>query len=86
MFLPFFVYFIIFSYIPMTGLIIAFKNFKPGHGIYYGDWVGLKWFIQFFNSPYAYRVIRNTILISLYSLVLGFPIPIIFCGVYYRDT
>lgn len=78
MFLPFFTYFIIFSYIPMTGLVIAFKNFKPGHGIYYGDWVGLKWFLQFFNSPYAYRVIRNTVLISLYSLVLGFPVPIIF--------
>lgn len=78
MFLPFFAYFIIFSYIPMTGLIIAFKNFKPGQGIYYGDWVGLKWFLQFFNSPYAYRVIRNTVLISLYSLVLGFPVPIIF--------
>lgn len=78
MFLPIFVYFVVFKYLPMTGLIIAFKDFKPGHGIYFGDWVGLKWFLQFFNSPYAYRVIRNTVLISIYSLAFGFPVPIIF--------
>lgn len=78
MFLPIFIYFIVFRYIPMTGLIIAFKNFKPGHGIYYGDWVGLKWIIQFFKSPYAYRVIRNTIYISVYSILFGFPVPVIF--------
>ena len=78
MFLPIFAYYIIFRYIPMTGLIIAFKDFKPGGGIYHGKWVGLKWFIQFFDSPYAFRVIRNTVLISLYSLVFGFPVPIFF--------
>lgn len=78
MFAPFLVYYIIFRYIPMTGLVIAFKDFKPGRGIYHGEWVGLKWFIQFFDSPYAFRVIRNTILISLYSIVFGFPTPIFF--------
>jgi len=78
MFLPFFLYYIIFSYIPMSGLVIAFKDFKPGFGIYHGDWVGFKWFIQFFNSPYAIRTIRNTVLISLYDLLFGFPIPILF--------
>jgi len=78
MFLPFLVYYIIFSYIPMTGLVIAFKNFQPGHGIYSGEWVGLKWFSQFFDSPYAVRLIRNTILISGSSLLFGFPVPIIF--------
>jgi putative aldouronate transport system permease protein len=78
MFLPIFAYYIILKYIPMTGIIIAFKDFKPGGGIYHGEWVGLKWFIQFFQSPYAYRIIRNTILISLYSLVFGFPVPIFF--------
>ena len=78
MFLPIFVYYLVFSYIPMTGLIIAFKDFKPGSGVFNGEWVGLKWFIQFFNSPYAFRLIRNTLLISIYSLVFGFPAPIIF--------
>ncbi len=78
MFLPIFVYFVVFKYLPMTGLVIAFKDFKPGHGIYFGDWVGLKWFSQFFSSPYAYRVIRNTVLISINSIIFGFPVPIIF--------
>lgn len=62
----------------MSGAIIAFKNFKPGKGIYNGDWVGLKWFIQFFESPYAFRTVRNTVLLSLYSLLFGFPTPILF--------
>ncbi len=78
MFLPILVYYIIFCYLPMPGAVIAFKNFKPGNGIYNGDWVGLKWFVQFFSSPFAYRLIRNTVLISFYSLLFGFPIPILF--------
>ena len=78
MFLPIIAYYVIFSYIPMSGAIIAFKNFKPGRGIYNGEWVGLKWFNQFFASPYAYRTIRNTVLLSLYSILFGFPTPILF--------
>ncbi|MCI8441928.1 MAG: sugar ABC transporter permease [Provencibacterium sp.] len=78
MLLPVLLYYVIFHYIPMTGAIIAFKDFKPGGGIYNGEWVGLRWFIQFFDSPYAYRTIRNTVLLSLYSLIFGFPIPILF--------
>lgn len=78
MFLPILAYYIIFHYLPMSGAIIAFKNFKPGKGIYNGDWVGLKWFIQFFESPYAFRTVRNTVLLSLYSLLFGFPTPILF--------
>ena len=78
MFLPIFAYYIIFNYIPMTGAIISFKQFRPGGGIYNGDWVGLKWFIQFFESPFAYRTIRNTVLISFYSILFGFPMPILF--------
>ena len=62
----------------MTGAIISFKQFRPGGGIYNGDWVGLKWFIQFFESPFAYRTIRNTVLISFYSILFGFPMPILF--------
>lgn len=78
MFLPIAVYYIVFHYVPMTGAIVAFKQFKPGHGIYGGDWVGLKWFIQFFKSPFAFRTVRNTVLISLYSILYGFPLPILF--------
>nr|MCR4804917.1 ABC transporter permease subunit [Clostridia bacterium] len=78
MFLPITAYYIIFHYIPMTGAIIAFKKFQPGHGIYAGQWVGLKWFIQFFSSPFAARTIRNTVFISLYSILFGFPLPILF--------
>lgn len=78
MILPIIIYYIIFSYIPMTGAVIAFKNFKPGHGIYGGDWVGLKWIKQYFSSIYAYRTIRNTIFLSVYQIVFGFPVPIIF--------
>ena len=78
MFFPIVAYYVIFSYIPMSGAIIAFKNFKPGRGIYNGEWVGLKWFNQFFASPYAYRTIRNTVLLSLYSILFGFPTPILF--------
>ena len=49
MMIPGAVYLIINNYIPMTGAIISFKQFRPGGGIYNGDWVGLKWFIQFWN-------------------------------------
>lgn len=76
---PLIIYYIIFHFIPLSGIIIAFKKFKPGGGsIYAGNWVGLKWFIEFFSSPFAYRTIRNTVLLSVYSIVFGFPIPIIF--------
>lgn len=75
---PILAYYIIFCYVPMSGIVIAFKNFKPGHGIYYGKWVGLKWFEQYFSSIYAFRTIRNTFLLSLYSILWGFPIPILF--------
>lgn len=78
MFAPILVYYVVFSYLPMSGVIIAFKNFKPGGGIYNGDWVGLKWFGEFFASPFAYRLIRNTVLLSFYSLIFGFPVPILF--------
>lgn len=78
MILPILIYYIVFHYLPMSGAIIAFKDFKPGGGIYNGDWVGMKWFIQFFQSPYAFRIIRNTILLSVYSIIFGFPIPILF--------
>ena len=78
MFLPVFIYYIIFCYWPMTGIVMAFKNFRPGNGIYEGAFVGAKWFVQFFESAFFWRLIRNTFLLAFYSLIFGFPIPIIF--------
>ncbi len=78
MILPGILYYIIFCYGPMYGIQIAFKNFKFGLGIVGSQWVGLKHFIRFFNHPYCFRLIRNTFLISLYSLIFGFPAPILF--------
>lgn len=71
-------WYIIFCYVPMYGLQIAFKNFRPARGITGSEWVGLEHFIEFFNSYYFVRIVRNTFLINIYSLLIGFPIPIIF--------
>lgn len=74
---PVIVYFIIFSYWPMYGVIIAFKDYSPGKGILGSKWIGLKNFVDFFNSYYVGRLIRNTLLINIYDLFWGFPAPII---------
>jgi putative aldouronate transport system permease protein len=75
--LPVLAYYIIFYYGPMYGAIIAFKSYSPGLGILGSEWVGLDNFRSFFSSVYFGRVIRNTIIINFYSLLLGFPAPII---------
>lgn len=75
--LPILAYYIIFHYIPMYGVIIAFKDFSPAGGIMGSKWVGLKHFKDFFTSYYSGNIIRNTLLISLYDIIWGFPAPII---------
>ncbi|MDN5276309.1 MAG: putative aldouronate transport system permease protein [Clostridiales bacterium] len=75
--LPVIAYYIIFHYLPMYGAIIAFKEFNPALGIIRSPWVGFKHFKSFFEGVYFWRLIRNTLLISIYSLVWGFPAPII---------
>ena len=77
MWLPVLAYYLIFHYGPMGGIIIAFQNYKPFKGIANSQFVGLKWFRDFLTGPYAWRVIRNTLLISLYSILFGFPAPIL---------
>lgn len=77
MVLPLVVYFIVFHYLPMYGVQIAFKDFKPALGIWGSPWVGLKHFKRFFEMHYASRLIWNTLSLSLYSLIAGFPMPII---------
>ena len=70
-------YYIIFHYVPMYGLIISFKNYSPMLGISGSKWVGFKHFIDFFDSIYFWRLIGNTFRLSFYSLLFGFPAPII---------
>ncbi|MBR1496965.1 MAG: sugar ABC transporter permease [Oscillospiraceae bacterium] len=67
----------IYKYIPMYGIQIAFRDYKASKGIWGSNWVGLDWFERFFTAPTAGRMIKNTILLSLYSLLWSFPIPII---------
>lgn len=77
MLLPMIAYLLIFCYYPMYGAIIAFKTYVPAKGILGSPWVGLKQFTDFFNSFYFWRLLGNTFMISFWSIVFGFPAPII---------
>jgi len=68
---------IIFAYVPMYGVVLAFKDYNVRLGILGSPWAGTKYFQQFFSSPMFSTTISNTLLLSLYSLIVGFPIPII---------
>ncbi len=70
-------YLIIFAYIPMGGVIIAFKDYSIRGGIWGSDWVGFEHFINFFKTPDFVKLLRNTLILSLYNLVITFPMPII---------
>ncbi|NBD24614.1 ABC transporter permease subunit [Paenibacillus sp. T1] len=70
-------YFIVFQYVPMYGVQIAFKNFLPSKGIAGSKWVGFDHFERFFNSYYFWDLLWNTFSLSLYELAIGFPLPII---------
>ena len=78
MFSVIFVYYFVFHYLPMFGIVIGFQKYRPAKGILGSDWVGLKNFIKFFTGPYAFRLIRNTLVLNLMLLAFGFPAPIIF--------
>ena len=68
----------VFNYIPIYGVIIAFKDYSPYKGVLASSWVGLKYFKYFLGDPTFWEVMRNTIVINLYNLIWGFPAPIIF--------
>lgn len=68
---------IIYKYWPMYGIQIAFRDYVPSRGFWGSEWVGFKWFERFFTAPNCGRMIKNTILLSLFSLLWSFPIPII---------
>lgn len=75
--LPSLIYLIIFHYMPIYGVQIAFKRFMPTKGIWDSPWVGVANFRRFFSSYYFERVLANTIKLSLYNLIAGFPFPVI---------
>ena len=78
--LPGVLWYFIFHYVPMYGVIIAFKDYKPFfgiEGIFTSKWVGLQWFRKFFQSVYCARLLKNTFLLSFYSLAVNFPSAIL---------
>ncbi len=77
MVLPGFLIVLVFNYFPMYGVLISFKDYNPVKGILGSDWVGLQHFRDFFNNPMAYRILKNTLLLGVYSLLWSFPAPII---------
>ncbi len=76
--LPALLFFVLFCYVPMAGVGLAFKDFSYTKGIFGSDWAGLKHFERLFSSNSFYEILRNTIVISLYRLVFSFPMPVIF--------
>lgn len=77
MLLPAMLYILIFCYVPMYGVQLAFREYSFTEGITGGKWVGLKYFKQYFESPMFWPTLKNTFIISLTSIVVGFPAPII---------
>lgn len=75
--LPALVNVILFCYWPMYGLQIAFKDYTFAKGFSGSEWVGLKWFIRFVNTPRFWLIVKNTLTISIYAFIVGFPFPII---------
>ncbi|MFG6323390.1 MAG: ABC transporter permease subunit [Lachnospiraceae bacterium] len=68
---------VIYKYIPMYGIQIAFRDYKASRGMWGSEWVGLEWFERFFSAPTCARMIKNTVVLSFFSLLWSFPIPII---------
>lgn len=77
-FAPGALYFLIFKYLPMAGIVMAFQDYNIWLGFFKSPWVGLAQFQDLFTSPQFYTILKNTILLNLYGWVLGFPLPIIF--------
>lgn len=77
MFIPVLLYFVLFRYLPMGGLIIAFEDYRPMKGMIGSSFVGFEHFREFFSSPYFWRLLRNTLWISISNLIFAFPAPII---------
>lgn len=76
--IPVIVYFLVFNYAPMAGVVMAFQKYSMKKGLLGSQWIGFDNFVRFFKSPYFFRLLRNTLLISFYGLIFSFPLPIVF--------
>ncbi|NLC67780.1 MAG: sugar ABC transporter permease, partial [Clostridiaceae bacterium] len=70
-------YILVFKYQPMYGAQIAFRDFDATKGIWGSDWVGLKHFIKFVQQPKFFLIVRNTFMLAIWDLMIGFPVPIL---------
>ncbi|MGG1553760.1 ABC transporter permease [Paenibacillus ferrarius] len=77
MLVPGIVFFLVFRYIPLVGSVIAFKDYNLFAGIWHSEWVGFQWFERLFTYPQFFRLLKNTLLISVYQIVFAFPAPIL---------
>ncbi len=77
MLLPGILFFVLFKYLPMLGLVITFQDYQPFAGILKSQWVGLKHFHRFFTEPVFWMLFKNTLLLAVYNLIFFFPLPII---------
>ncbi|MEG0692704.1 MAG: sugar ABC transporter permease, partial [Oscillospiraceae bacterium] len=75
--LPGLLFYVIFNYVPMGGLVIAFKDYGLWTGVMGSPWVGLKHFDKFFSSPDFWLLFKNTLTLGLFTLIFSFPFPII---------
>ena len=75
--IPVILYYFIFCYIPMYGLLMSFQNYDPVLGVIGSPWVGFKHFVDFFTNDYFWRLIRNTLSISISAIIFGFPMPVV---------
>ena len=77
MFIPVVLFYVLFMYKPMYGVIISFMDYAPAKGIWGSKWVGFKHFENFFHAYYFKRLLANTLLLNVYNLLWSFPVPII---------
>ncbi|MFC3798468.1 ABC transporter permease [Cohnella sp. GCM10012308] len=74
---PVLLYYVLFKYVPMFGIVVSFKDYNLFAGVWKSDWVGLKYYKMFFQNPDAYDIIKNTFVLGIYKVVFGFPAPIV---------
>jgi putative aldouronate transport system permease protein len=72
-----FLYYVIFKYIPIYGILLAFKDYSPAKGVFGSPWAGLKYVKEFVFEVYSWKVVRNTLIINFYTILFGFPAPVI---------
>ncbi|MDR6553066.1 ABC transporter permease subunit [Paenibacillus qinlingensis] len=77
LFLPALIYYVLFKYVPMFGILISFKDYNTFKGVWASEWVGIKYYSLFFHSPDFLKLLKNTVLLGVYKIIFGFPAPVI---------